>query len=63
MLNDEIQAARDDTKSNSYRTDTFQSREYGVLGWIGAMRPTLALPAGQATLAEAAWRVEELTEA
>lgn len=33
---------------------------HGVLGWIGAMRPTLAFPPGQAALAEAAWRVEEL---
>ncbi|MCB7136026.1 asparaginase [Cellulosimicrobium marinum] len=41
MLNDEIQAARDVTKSNSYRTDTFQSREYGVLGWIDGDNVTL----------------------
>jgi L-asparaginase len=41
MLNDEIQAARDVTKSNSYRTDTFQSREYGVLGWIDGDTITL----------------------
>jgi L-asparaginase len=34
MLNDEFQAARDVTKTNSYRTDTFQSRKAGVLGWI-----------------------------
>ncbi|AEG43074.1 asparaginase [Isoptericola variabilis] len=34
MLNDEIHAARDVTKTNSYRMDTFQSREYGVLGWV-----------------------------
>ncbi|MFC8922026.1 asparaginase [Cellulosimicrobium sp. NPDC057127] len=41
MLNDEIQAAREVTKTNSYRTDTFQSREYGVLGWIDGDRITL----------------------
>ena len=34
MLNDEIHAARDVTKTSSYRADTFQTREYGVLGWI-----------------------------
>jgi L-asparaginase len=34
MLNDEIHAARDVTKTSSYRMDTFQSREYGVLGWV-----------------------------
>ena len=41
MLNDEIQAAREVTKSNSYRTDTFQTREYGVLGWIDGDNITL----------------------
>ncbi|WP_265521561.1 asparaginase [Oerskovia flava] len=41
MLNDEIQAAREVTKSNSYRNDTFQSREYGVLGWIDGPNITL----------------------
>lgn len=41
MLNDEIQAAREVTKTNSYRTDTFQSREYGVLGWIDGDAVTL----------------------
>lgn len=41
MLNDEIQAAREVTKSNSYRTDTFQTREYGVLGWIDGDDVTL----------------------
>ncbi|MGN7702040.1 asparaginase [Cellulosimicrobium sp. 22601] len=41
MLNDEIQAAREVTKTNSYRTDTFQTREYGVLGWIDGDNITL----------------------
>lgn len=34
MLNDEIHAAREVTKTNTYRTDTFQSGEYGILGYI-----------------------------
>lgn len=34
MLGDEFHAARDVTKTSSYRMDTFQSRELGVLGWI-----------------------------
>ena len=34
MLNDEIFAARDVTKTNTYRTDTFQGGEYGLLGYI-----------------------------
>jgi L-asparaginase len=33
VLNDEINAARDVTKSNTYRTETFQSRELGILGY------------------------------
>ncbi|WP_241744141.1 asparaginase [Cellulosimicrobium arenosum] len=41
MLNDEIQAAREVTKTNSYRIDTFQTREYGVLGWIDGENITL----------------------
>lgn len=41
MLNDEIQAAREVTKTNAYRTDTFQTREYGVLGWIDGANITL----------------------
>lgn len=34
MLNDEINAARDVTKTNSYRLETFQSREIGLLGYM-----------------------------
>jgi L-asparaginase len=34
MLNDEFHAARDVTKTNTTRMDTFQTRELGVLGWI-----------------------------
>lgn len=33
MLNDEINAARDVTKANTYRLETFQSRELGILGY------------------------------
>jgi len=33
VLNDEINAARDVTKTNSYRVQTFQSRELGLLGY------------------------------
>lgn len=33
-LNDEIHAARDVTKGNSTRTDTFTTRMSGMLGWI-----------------------------
>jgi L-asparaginase len=34
MLNDEFHAARDVTKANSTRMDTFQTRQFGVLGYI-----------------------------
>jgi L-asparaginase len=33
VTNDEINAARDVTKSNTYRVETFQSRELGLLGY------------------------------
>jgi L-asparaginase len=33
LLNDEINAARDVTKTNTYRLETFQSRELGLLGY------------------------------
>lgn len=34
MLNDEIHAARDVTKGNTTRNDTFVTRQLGALGWI-----------------------------
>ena len=36
VLNDEINAARDVTKSNTYRVETFVARELGVLGYADA---------------------------
>ncbi|MBI2171709.1 MAG: asparaginase [Chloroflexi bacterium] len=33
VLNNEIQSARDVTKSNTYRVDTFVGGPYGILGW------------------------------
>jgi L-asparaginase len=33
LLNDTINAARDVTKANTYRVETFQSRELGILGY------------------------------
>jgi L-asparaginase len=33
VLNDEINAARDVTKTNTYRVETFQARELGILGY------------------------------
>jgi L-asparaginase len=34
ILNQEIQSARDVTKSNAFRVDTFHSRDFGVLGYV-----------------------------
>src|SRR5215470_361533 len=36
VLNDEINAARDVTKSNTYRVETFVTRELGILGYADA---------------------------
>src|SRR6185503_4596361 len=38
VLNDEINSARDVTKTDAHRLDTFQSRTYGVLGVVDADR-------------------------
>jgi L-asparaginase len=34
VLNNEIQSARDVTKTNTYRVDTFNSRDLGLLGYV-----------------------------
>jgi L-asparaginase len=34
LLNNEIQSARDVTKTNAFRVDTFDSRDFGVLGYV-----------------------------
>ena len=34
ILNQEVQSARDVTKSNAFRVDTFHSRDFGVLGYV-----------------------------
>ena len=38
VMNDEINAARDITKTNTYRVETFSSRELGYLGYVDADR-------------------------
>ena len=38
VMNDEINAARDVTKSNTYRVETFRSGELGFLGYVDADR-------------------------
>ena len=41
VLNDEINAAREVTKTDALRLDTFQSRGYGVLGVVDSDRVVL----------------------
>jgi L-asparaginase len=36
VLNNEIQSARDVTKSNAFRVETFDSRDFGCLGYVDA---------------------------
>jgi L-asparaginase len=36
ILNNEIQSARDVTKSNAFRVNTFDSRDFGLLGYVDA---------------------------
>jgi L-asparaginase len=41
VLNDEINAARDATKTNTYRVETFRSGDLGLLGYVDADRIAL----------------------
>ena len=40
VLNDEINAARDVTKTSTYRVETFRSRDFGFLGYVDGDRVT-----------------------
>ncbi|WP_020573254.1 asparaginase [Actinopolymorpha alba] len=52
MLNDEIFPARDVTKTNALRMDTFQTREYGVLGVVDETRIRLLRAPARASLCD-----------
>ena len=41
VLNDEVNAARDVTKTNTYRVETFRSDELGLLGYVDADKVAL----------------------
>jgi L-asparaginase len=57
MLNDEILAARDATKTNTLRLDAFQGRALGVLGVVDERRIRLLhAPARVQSCGHAAWR-------
>lgn len=56
MLNDEIHAARDVTKGNTTRNDTFVTRQLGALGWIdGASVHVQRAPARVLDCADEEW--------
>ena len=55
MLNDEINAARDVTKSNTYRLETFQSRELGILGYADPDISGVVFTHGTNTIEETAY--------
>ena len=49
VLNDEINAAREVTKTDALRLETFQSRVYGILGVVDADRVVVLPSKHQAT--------------
>ena len=50
MLNDEINAAREVTKQNAYRIETFGTRELGFLGYLDSdLKPDVLQGAGAQT--------------
>nr|WP_156951063.1 asparaginase [Saccharibacillus sacchari] len=55
MLNDEFHAAREVTKSNSYRTDTFITPELGALGYIDEAGVRIYRAPARALLSTANW--------
>ena len=63
VLNDEINSARDVTKTDAHRLDTFQSRDYGILGVVDSRSRRVLPRRGQAAHAEERVRrlaIEEL---
>ena len=55
VLNDTVQAARDVTKSNTYRVETFQSREVGILGYADPDLAGIVFAHGTNTIEETAY--------
>lgn len=56
MLNDEFHAAREVTKSNAYRTDTFVTPELGALGYIDEAGVRVYRAPYRALLGAADWK-------
>jgi len=62
VLNDEIQSARESTKSDTYRVETFNSREYGLLGYADPDRVVYYRTPLRRHTAQSEFNVEGLTE-
>ena len=62
VLNDEINAARDVTKTDALRLDTFQSRDYGILGVVDSDRVVFYRAGVKRHTAAAEFDIRELTD-
>jgi L-asparaginase len=63
VLNDEINAARDVTKSNTYRAETFRSGELGFLGYVDQDKVAFYRSPDKRHTAESEFRLEAMGEA
>jgi L-asparaginase len=62
VLNDEINSARDVTKTDATRLDTFNSRDYGLLGRIDGERPVYSRKPVRRHTASSEFDVTKITE-
>ena len=62
VLNDEINAARDVTKTDALRLDTFQSRDYGILGVVDSDRVVFYRAGVKRHTAAAEFDIKELKD-
>src|SRR5262249_46851532 len=62
VLNDEINAARDVTKTNTYRVETFQARELGILGYADPDKIVFYRPPTRKHTAQSEFDLAQATE-
>jgi L-asparaginase type II len=62
VTNDEINAARDVTKTHAYRVQTFRSRDLGVLGYVEADRVVFYRAPLRRHTAASAFRLDDATQ-
>ena len=62
VLNDEINAARDVTKTNTYRVETFRAPELGLLGYVDADRVSFYRASTRRHTVTSEFDVRSLTE-